>query len=147
MVLSSLEYSNQDLTWPNQLSWFTMLEIGHVTLVAITCLEITKIFVKILKILSFSILYYQGWGLPKLHTSISQINFILQQYQLEPLNHIYIWWVSLQLSCSDTCQIWTTGNKCFDNSEKRGKQWNENRNRFSSPTPFFSSNVNIQSWF
>ena len=32
------------------------------------------------------------------------LNFV--KYLLHPLNHIHIWQVSLQLSCSDTCQIW-----------------------------------------
>ena len=44
-------------------------------------------------------------------TEVPSINFhkqnfsILQKYQLDSFNHIYIWQVSLQLSCNDTCQV------------------------------------------
>ena len=36
--------------------------------------------------------------------SVNKI-FNLQKYLLDSLNHIYIWQVSPQLCCDDTCQI------------------------------------------
>ena len=59
------------------------------------------------------------WGLPKLCLFIFLLGIflILQNCFLNSLNHIHIWQVSLQLSCSDTCQIWmwySIGNKCFE---------------------------------
>ena len=45
---------------------------------------------------------------------------ILQKYMLYFLNHIYIWQVSPELSCGNTCQIlmwYSTANICCDNAE------------------------------
>ena len=65
----------------------------------------------------------QGWGLLKLRSFISPLReiLILQKYRLDTFNHVHICQVSPQLSCSDTCQIWTSyhsGNHCFHHSEK-----------------------------
>ena len=50
-----------------------------------------------------------GWGLLKLRSSISPYAkfSISQKYLLHSLNLFHIWQVSPQLSCGDTCQIWT----------------------------------------
>ena len=68
---------------------------------------------------------YLGWGLLKLRSLISPLAkfSILQKYLLYYLHHIHIWQVSPQLSCGNTCQIWTwylIGNQCFGNGEKSG---------------------------
>ena len=68
----------------------------------------------------------QGWGLLKLRSLISpQANFsILPKYLLDYLHHIHIWQVSPQLSCGNTCQIWTwytIANMYFGDAEKLGK--------------------------
>ena len=64
--------------------------------------------------------------------------FFLAKYTLSySLNHIYIWQVSLQLSCSDTCQIWmwySVDKPCFDNSEKK----EYNGNWLSKPHPILT---------
>ena len=65
----------------------------------------------------------QGWGLIKLCSLISPLHeiWIYQNHRLATLNYIHICQVSVQLSCGDTCQIWTwyfTGNLCFDDSGK-----------------------------
>ena len=47
--------------------------------------------------------------------------FRLAKVPLSYLNHIYIWQVPPQLSCSDTCQIksrYSIANVCFHNTEK-----------------------------
>ena len=63
-------------------------------------------------------------------TEVLFVNFspkflILQKCQLDSLNHIHIWQVSPQLSCSDTCQILTLifnlDHVFIDNAEKLGK--------------------------
>ena len=61
------------------------------------------------------VLKHQGWGLLKLRSIISPLREILieQKYRLDTPNHVHICQVSPQLSCGDTCQIWTwyhTGN-------------------------------------
>ena len=70
--------------------------------------------------------HYQGWGLLKLRSLISpQAEFsILQKYLLDYLHHIHIWQVSPQLSCGNTCQIWTwytIANMNFGDAENLGK--------------------------
>ena len=82
---------------------------------------------------------YLGWGLLKLRSLISPwAKFsILQKYLLYSLNHIHIWQMSPQLSCGDTCQIWTRYsivNVCFDNNGKYGKFRNGD-NWLSNPHP------------
>ena len=55
--------------------------------------------------------------------SVSKI-FNLAKYLLDYFNHIYIWQVPLQLSCSDTCQIWmwySIATACIRSAEKLGK--------------------------
>ena len=45
---------------------------------------------------------------------------VLQKYLLDSLNTIHIWYVQPQLSCIDTCQIWTwysTNNQCYENGK------------------------------
>ena len=66
---------------------------------------------------------FQEWGLLKLCSLISLLGkfSISQQRMLESSNHIDIWQMSPQLSCSDICQIWTRysiGNRYFDNWNK-----------------------------
>ena len=61
----------------------------------------------------------------KLRSLISpQANFsILPKYLLDYLHHIHIWQVSPQLSCGNTCQIWTwytIANMYFGDAEKLG---------------------------
>ena len=54
--------------------------------------------------------------------SFLQPILILVNCKLDPLNQIYIWQVSLQLSCSDACQIWySVGNWCIRIILKMGK--------------------------
>ena len=98
-------------------------------------------------------LHTQGWGLLKLCLLISLLQpiLILVKCKLDPLNHIYIWQVSLQLSCSDACQIWrwySVGNWCIDNSEKWEKWW-KRRNGFVTPTPYqpVTSMARQYNWF
>ena len=67
----------------------------------------------------------QGWGLLKLRSLIAPLAkfSILLKYLSDYLHQIHIWQVSPQLSCGDTCQIWTwysIGNQCCDNGEKSG---------------------------
>ena len=53
------------------------------------------------------------------------------------LNHIHIWQVSLQLGCSDTCQIWKwyiAAKYYFFNSEK-WENFMNGKNKFSPDTP------------
>ena len=48
---------------------------------------------------------------------------ILPNYYLNPLNHIHIWQVALQLCCIATCQIrtwYSIGNQCFHISANNG---------------------------
>ena len=56
---------------------------------------------------------HSGWGLLKLRSLISPLGEILiqQQYRLNTFNHVHICQVTLQISCGDTCQIWTWCNK------------------------------------
>ena len=59
-----------------------------------------------------------GWGLLKLRSLISPFREILisQNCRFNTHNHVHICQVSPQLSCGDTCQIWTwyrIGNCCF----------------------------------
>ena len=71
--------------------------------------------------------------------SPSCIFLILQKYL--SLNHIHIWQVPLQLSCSDTCQIWMwhpTSYGYFNDAEKLGKKWNST-NGLSNPHSRYSS--------
>ena len=68
------------------------------------------------------VIVFEGWGLLKLRSLISpQAKYsIWQKYLLDDLNHVYIWQVPPQLSCSDTCQKWTwysRANVCFDNAD------------------------------
>ena len=68
----------------------------------------------------------QGWGVLKVRSLISPLReiLILQKYKLDTFNHVHICQVSPQLSCADTCQIWTgyhSGNHCFHHSEKNRK--------------------------
>ena len=51
------------------------------------------------------------------------------------LDHFHIWKASLQLCCSDTCQIWmwhSMHKHCFGNGEKPREN---SRNEFSNPHP------------
>ena len=62
-----------------------------------------------------------GWGLLKLRSLIYLLRQILiyRNSRLDILNHFHIWQVSPQLSCGDTCQIWTwyfIVNVCFDSA-------------------------------
>ena len=71
--------------------------------------------------------YRRSWGgvtlAPFVNISVSKI-LISQKCLLHSLNLIHIWKVSPQLSCGDTCQIWTwysIANMYFDDVEKLGK--------------------------
>ena len=80
-----------------------------------------------------------GWGLLKLRSSISPLAkfSILQKCLLHSLNHIHIWQVSPQLSCGNTCQIWTSysiANMYFGDVQILGKKRNGG-NRLSNPHP------------
>ena len=72
---------------------------------------VTK-FITLSNIMMYEILLKEWWNtglwLLKLCSVISPlwIHLILDDYPLHSLNHIHIWQVSLQLGCSDTCQIW-----------------------------------------
>ena len=50
-----------------------------------------------------------GWGLLKVRLLIAPLakDSILQKYMLDSSNHIHIWQMSRQRSCSNICQIWT----------------------------------------
>ena len=50
--------------------------------------------------------YIRGGGTNTLLISLSRNFFVLPKYLLNYLNHFHIWQGSLQLSCSDSCQIW-----------------------------------------
>ena len=76
---------------------------------------------------SLNVMLLQQWGLLKLRPLIALLAIFqpLWKYKLYPLNHIHICQVSLQLSCGDTCQIWTwysIEKQCFNSSQKLGKQ-------------------------
>ena len=63
-----------------------------------------------------------GWGLLKLRSLISPLQkiSIYHNSRSHTLNHVNIWQVSPQLSCGDSCQIWTSYfivNVCFDSAE------------------------------
>ena len=47
-------------------------------------------------------------GLLNIHSSVSPVRkfSFCPKYLLGSLNHFHIWWVTPQLSCGDTCQIW-----------------------------------------
>ena len=67
-----------------------------------------------------------GVGVTKLRSLISPLAkfSILSKYLLDYLHHIHIWQVSPQLSCGNTCQIWTwytIANMYFGDAEKLGK--------------------------
>ena len=60
---------------------------------------------------------------------------ILQKYLLDSLNWIYIWQVSPQLSCGNTCQLLTwylVSDACFDNTDTFG---NIRTEKIGSVTP------------
>ena len=68
-----------------------------------------------------------SWGggikAPFVYSSVRD-SFISQKYRSWSLYHFHIWWVSPQLSCGYTAQIWpwyAIGIQCFDNGEKSGK--------------------------
>ena len=63
-----------------------------------------------------------GWGLLKLRSLISPLQkiSIYHNSRSHTLHHVHIWQVSPQLSCGDTCQIWTSYfivNVYFDSAE------------------------------
>ena len=68
------------------------------------------------------------------------------EYKSDNFNHVHICQVSPQMSCGDTCQIWTwyhTGNHCFDHSEK----WENNGTEkigLVTPTPVVSRTWGVQ---
>ena len=65
---------------------------------------------------------------------------------LESSNHVHIWLVSLQLSCSDTYQIWSwcsIGNQSFGTSEKLKKVEHEH----SSSNPHHRTGCTNHVWF
>ena len=87
---------------------------------------------------SFRVLFplhvIRGWGLLKLHLWISPLWLfkILQNWMLDYLNHVHIWQLSPQLSCSDTCQIWmwyVIVIPCFDKTKKNGRN-NKNEGKW-----------------
>ena len=49
--------------------------------------------------------YIQGWGVTKPISSVPIVS-ALRIHTLAIEYHVYIWQVSPQLSCGDTCQIW-----------------------------------------
>ena len=73
---------------------------------------------------------------PFVSCSVSTI-FDLEEVALSSFNHIHICPVSPQLSCGNTCQIWTwcsIGNVCFGDIENKFKKWNA-KNGWVTPTP------------
>ena len=56
-----------------------------------------------------------GWGVLKLFSLISPLSRLTKFYVCS--NHIYIWQVTPQLRCGNTCQIWmwySAGKQCFE---------------------------------
>ena len=91
---------------------------------------------------------YLARGLLKLRSLISQLAefSILQTQLLDYFNHIHIWHVPPQLSCGDTCQIWTwysIANVSFGNSDKLGKQRNGG-DWLSNPHPWSNDAQDLQ---
>ena len=70
--------------------------------------------------------YVQGWGSLKLCSLFTPLAIfsIVQNYLLDPCNHVHIWQGRPQHCCGHTCQIWAwylKGNSHFDNPEILGK--------------------------
>ena len=92
---------------------------------------------------------FRGWGYQCTVRQFLRQGTIqpCKKHMLDYSNHIHVWHVSSQLSCADTCQIWTCcsiGKWCFEDSEKMGKQWNA-WNWFSNPHPWITSPALTQS--
>ena len=74
---------------------------------------------------------------PFVNFSVSKM--LLSKYLLDYLHHIHIWQVSPQLSCGNTCQIWTwytIASMYFGDAEKLGKRRNGG-NWLSNSNPWF----------
>ena len=86
-----------------------------------------------------NVVIFASQGLLKLHSLITLLwkNCILLKYKLDSSNRDYICQVSLQLSCSDTCQIWSrysVGKQCLL-LMKNGKINRTEEMGFVAPTP------------
>ena len=86
---------------------------------------------------------HQGWGLLSQFSPFRYFpNFsALLKHILPTWYHVYIWQVSPQLSCGDTCQIWMGFNKSNSNFCKIEKfaYVEINERSFSNPTPSSAS--------